>query len=63
MKKLTATVVSVSAGGNDDLSKDQQDSIEVELNGIVGDHHAGPSREAWSSVCPFETEPGDVAEV
>ena len=48
MKKLKGRVISVTAGGNDDLSKDELDVIEVDWNGIVGDHHAGPSREAWT---------------
>ncbi len=47
MKRLQGRVVSVSAGGADDLSKQEQESIEVNLSGIVGDHHAGASREAY----------------
>lgn len=43
-----AVVVNVSAGGNDDLSKDEREQIEVNFDGIVGDHHAGTSREAYS---------------
>lgn len=46
--KLAATVVSVHAGSNDDLSKEEQSSIQVELDGIVGDAHKGFSREAWA---------------
>jgi len=48
MKTLKAQLVAVSAGGNEDLSKDASQSIEVDFNGIVGDHHAGPSRKAYS---------------
>ena len=55
MKTLNGKLVAVSAGGNDDLSKNALESIEVEFNGIVGDHHAGPSRKAWSG----EREPKD----
>ena len=47
MTVIEAKVISVSAGGNDDLSKDEADQIEVNFYGIVGDHHAGISREAY----------------
>jgi len=36
VKKLHATVVSVHAGSNDNLSKDQHASVQVELDGFVG---------------------------
>lgn len=45
---MKATVTAVSAGGADDLSKEAMDAIEVNFDGIVGDHHAGPFREAYS---------------
>lgn len=48
MQKLSASVVSVHAGSNDDLSKDERPSIQVELNGIVGDAHRSYVREAWT---------------
>ena len=48
MKNLTATVVSVHAGSNDDLSKEAHDSITAELDGFVGDRHKSYSREAWA---------------
>jgi len=48
MKKFKARVVSVCAGGDDDLSKQVQDQIEVDFSGVIGDHHAGPSRSAYS---------------
>jgi len=48
MKTITATVVSVHAGGSDQLSKDEQSSIIVELDGVVGDRHRSYSREAWA---------------
>ena len=37
MTKLSARVVSVHAGSNDDMSKEEHASIEVALDGIVGD--------------------------
>ena len=48
MTIIKATVVTVSAGGNDDLSKTEFDRIEVDFNGVVGDHHAGASRKAYA---------------
>ena len=48
MTKLIATVVSVHAGSNDDMSKEEQSSIEVELEGIVGDAHRSYSRKTWA---------------
>lgn len=45
---LAGTVISVHAGSNDDLSKDERPSIQVELDGIVGDAHRAFSRECWS---------------
>jgi len=46
--KLIATVVSVHAGSNDDMSKQEHASIDVELDGIVGDAHRSYSRKAWA---------------
>lgn len=48
MTKLYATVVSVHAGSNDDLSKEEHETIQVELDGIVGDRHRSISRETWA---------------
>lgn len=48
MKTITATVVSVHTGGSDQLSKDEQSSIIVELDGVVGDRHRSYSRETWA---------------
>ena len=48
MKTMTATVVSVHTGGSDQLSKDEQSSIIVELDGVVGDRHRSYSRETWA---------------
>ena len=48
MERLEGTVVSVHAGDNADLSKNEKPSITVELDGIVGDRHRGPSRRCWA---------------
>ena len=45
MKKLNATVISVHASDGEGLSKDEQQSIIVELDGVVGDRHRSFSRE------------------
>jgi len=45
---LAGIVISVHAGSNGDLSKDERPSIQVELDGIVGDAHRAFSRECWS---------------
>jgi len=47
MKKLTGTVVAVCAGTNEDLSKNPQKSIRIELDGIAGDTHGGYVRKCW----------------
>ena len=47
MKKLHAAVVSVHAGSNDNLSKDQHASVQVELDGFVGDRHRSFERTTW----------------
>ena len=47
MKKVVARVVSVHAGSNDDLSKEEHATIQVELNGVVGDRHQSYERSAW----------------
>jgi len=38
----------VHTGGSDQLSKDEQSSIIVELDGVVGDRHRSYSRETWA---------------
>jgi hypothetical protein len=48
MMEISAKLISVNAGGNEDLSKDNLEQIEVDFNGIVGDQHAGASREAYA---------------
>lgn len=48
MRTLKANVVSVHAGVEDDKSKPMQQSIRVELDGVVGDKHRSFSRETWA---------------
>ena len=47
MQKITGKVVSVHSGSNDDLSKEAHDTIDVQLDGIVGDKHRGYVRRCW----------------
>ena len=49
MKKVIATVVSVHAGDNDGLGKRETGSIQVELDGIVGDRHRSYTRTTWAA--------------
>lgn len=48
MDTLKALVVSVHAGSKDVLEKPEQPSIRVEIDGVVGDRHRGPTRKAWA---------------
>lgn len=48
MKEITGKVVSVHAGLNDDLGKEQHPSIQAELDGIIGDRHRSHARRTWS---------------
>ena len=48
MKKIEAKVVSVHTGASDQLSKEEQSSIIVELDGVVGDRHRSFMRETWA---------------
>lgn len=48
MKILIAKVLSVHAGSKDDKSKPDLPSIQVELDGIVGDKHRSFSRKTWA---------------
>lgn len=48
MAKFKGRVVSVHAGNNDNLSKDENASIQLELDGVVGDRHRSHSRETWA---------------
>jgi MOSC domain-containing protein YiiM len=45
--KIEARVASVHAGSNEDLSKDERPTIQVELDGIVGDRHQSYDRPTW----------------
>jgi hypothetical protein len=47
VKKITAKIVSVHSGSNDDLSKEAHESIQVELDGIVGDRHRSYVRDTY----------------
>ncbi len=47
MKKMLARVVSVHAGSNEDLSKDEHATIQLELDGVVGDRHRSYERRTW----------------
>ena len=44
---IVAQVVSVHAGSNDDLSKDERPEIQLQLDGVVGDRHQSYARSAW----------------
>lgn len=48
MQKLTAKVLSVHAGNYEDKTKPDLPSIQVELDGVVGDKHRSISRTAWA---------------
>jgi MOSC domain-containing protein YiiM len=47
VKKVLARVVSVHAGSNEDLSKDEHATIQLELDGVVGDRHRSYERRTW----------------
>jgi MOSC domain-containing protein YiiM len=46
-KTLTAKVVSVHVGNNNDLSKGARETLTAEIGGFAGDKHQGPVRLAW----------------
>ena len=48
MTKTVARVVSVHAGSNDDLSKNEHPTIQLELDGVVGDRHRSYERQTWA---------------
>jgi len=48
MKELSAKLVSVHAGNNENYSKEAHESVEVEPDGFVGDKHRGFTRIAQS---------------
>lgn len=47
MNKIVGQVISVHSGSNDDLSKDERPTIQVELDGVVEDRHRAFERSAW----------------
>jgi len=47
VEKIIAKIVSVHSGSNDDLSKEAHGSIQVELDGIVGDRHRSYVRDTY----------------
>ena len=47
MTKVIARVVSVHAGSNEDLSKGEHATIQLELDGVVGDRHRSYERRTW----------------
>jgi len=49
MKKIKAKIVSVHTGASDQFSKEEQSSIIVELDGVVGDRHRSFNRESWGA--------------
>ena len=46
--KIVAQVVTVCAGSNDDLSKEEHPGIQLELDGVVGDRHQSFERSTWA---------------
>jgi MOSC domain-containing protein YiiM len=48
VNRVIAKVASVCAGSSDDPGKDEHPSIQVELDGVVGDSHKGFERSTWS---------------
>ena len=47
MKEIIAQVISVHARSSGDLGKEEHPSIQVELNGIIGDRHRSFIRGTW----------------
>lgn len=47
MTEIIGSVAAVYVGASGTLGKRARDSIELELDGIVGDRHRGLSRETW----------------
>jgi MOSC domain-containing protein YiiM len=47
MNKVVAQVVSVHAGSNDGLSKDEHPAIDLDLSGVIGDRHQSYERTTW----------------
>ncbi len=47
MKSIVGCVVSVHSGSNKDLSKEARPSIQIRLDGVVGDRHSSYERSTW----------------
>ena len=47
MEKVTAKVVSVHIGSDENLRKEEHTEIQIEFDGVVGDRHRSFTREAW----------------
>ena len=47
MSSVVGKVVLVHRGTGEDLGKEVQDSIQLELDGVVGDRHRSFQRETW----------------
>ena len=47
MNSIIGSVVSVHSGSNEDMSKDEHPTIQLRLEGIVGDRHRSHERSAW----------------
>jgi len=47
VRKIVARVTSVHFGSNEDLSKDERPTIQLELDGVVGDRHQSHDRSTW----------------
>jgi len=48
VKKIVGRILTVHAGSNDDLSKEEHATIQVELDGVVGDRHKSYERTTWA---------------
>ena len=46
-KTMTGRVVSLHVGNNEDLSKEQRESLNAEIGGFAGDKHQGTVRKTW----------------
>jgi hypothetical protein len=47
VKNIIGSVVSVHSGSNADLSKEEHPTIQLKLDGVVGDRHRSHERSAW----------------
>jgi len=46
-KTLYGRVISLHRGNNEDLSKEERESLYAEIGGFAGDKHQGPVRKTW----------------